>query len=242
VTAVVKNGSDVVATSMIDALLEARWASADLLARQGAAGASDRLRGRAAELAGSPLGGDQVLSLALDAAAEDLANGRVVLAEGVIAFCGPPVDETERRALREQVFRQGGARALESEQVADELVRRHADEVCSAAALARLLIDDARLHERLWDDPRLPAAPRTRLVMLCSVPKLLARAAQLDPSRARALRRRKSNERAPLPRAWKAGQDALRGGTVWNSPLRHWIPLAAALLAGAAGLMFATDF
>lgn len=240
-TGPVKDGSEVLATSMIDALLEARWISADLLARHGPTGASDRLRGRAVELAVSPLGGDQVLSLALDAAADDLDGGRAVLAEGVISFCAPPVDETDRRALREQVFRQGGAPALESEEAADELERRHGDEVCTAAALARLLVDDAHLHERLWDDPRLPAAPGTRLVMLCSVPKLQARAAELDPSRARALRRRKATERAPAPRPWQVGPDALRRVTVWDSPLGHWIPLAAVLLVGAAGLMLAAD-
>lgn len=238
-TAQVQAGSDVVATALIDALLEARWTSADLLERQGRAAACERLRGRATDLAGSPLGADQVLSLALDAAADDLEGKRPVLSEGVVSFCPGPVEESDRRTLRDRVFRQGGAPALESAEAADELERRHVGEAQTAAALARLLVEDAHLHERLWDDPRIPADARARLVMLCSVPKLQAKAADLDPSRARALRRRTVPR--PAPTRPPGRLDRLRELTVWGSPLSHWIPLAAALLAGAAGLMLAAD-
>ena len=66
----------IVAAAALGALTEARRQSSELLSRQSADAAPDLLRGHAAEMAFSPLGRDQVLSLALLVAADDLEGGR----------------------------------------------------------------------------------------------------------------------------------------------------------------------
>jgi hypothetical protein len=178
--------ADVVATAAIDALLAARWQCADLLSRRPRASVRDLLLGHAAELACSPIARDQILSRALEAAASDLEAGRPPL-DGGAAFlfrdCPPCV--TAREVVREQVFRYGSVPARASDGAAADLERRVRAECPGGHELSLSLAREAHLQEVLWDDPRLPAETHTRLIMLCAVPKVVARALALDPSHAR---------------------------------------------------------
>lgn len=179
----------IVASAALGALSEARSRGADLVARRSREAACEQLRGLAAEMASSPIGRDQVLRLALMAAAENLERGEPVEAAGAQAFLGrPPAVERERLEIRRRVFQAGGTPAAESARVADSLERRHRPECANASELSERLMEDATLHEILWDEPRLACDDRTRLVMLLSVPKLLERAEQLDPAAVRSPR------------------------------------------------------
>lgn len=182
---------DLVAPAAVDALMAARWQCADLLARKSPDAARELLLGRAAELASSPIGRDQILSRALEAAAADLAAGRSPLQDGVAFFCrdNSPC-YTARQIVREQVFRHAGVPRRASYAAAVELERRHRADGDADHALCERLAAEGRLHELLWDDPRLPADTHTRLIMLCAVPKVIERAQTLDPSYARSVRRR----------------------------------------------------
>jgi hypothetical protein len=185
-----KPDPDVVASAAIVALMDARWESSDLLSRRPSQLTPDLLRGHAAELAASPIGRDQLLSIALDAAAQDLDEGRPALANGALFLIDDPNPAVDARAaVRNAALGQGGVPLAESQRVADDIEQRQRRECIEVRELSRSLAAEARLHELLWDDPRIPADSRTRLVMLCSVPRLLHRAEELDPSRARQRRR-----------------------------------------------------
>jgi len=193
--------TDVVATAAIDALMAARWQCADLLSRRPATSVRELLQGRAAELASSPIARDQVLSRALDAAAADLEAGRPALEGGAaFLFREQPPCVTAREVVREQVFRHGGVPARASDDAAAELERRVRAECPADHELSQRLAREAHLQEVLWDDPRLPAETHTRLIMLCAVPKVVARALALDPSHARFAR----HENAPGKRRKRA--------------------------------------
>lgn len=190
---------DVVASAAIAAVMAARWESSDALSRRPAELASDLLRTRARQLATSPAGRDQLLSVALAVAAADIEAGRPALADGALFLLEEPTpDQAAREVLRAAVLRQGGVAVAESQRVADDAERRQGRDGVEAGALSQRLRAEARLHELLWDDPRLPAAARTRLVMLCAIPRLLQRAAELDPNRPR--ERPSRAKREPIPR------------------------------------------
>jgi hypothetical protein len=185
-----KPDPDVIASAAIVALMDARWESSDLLSRRAPQLTPDLLRGHAAELAASPIGRDQLLSIALDAAARDLDQGRSALANGALFLIDDPSPEAEARtAVRNAALSQGGVPLAESQRVADDIEQRQRRECIEVRELSLRLTAEARLQELLWDDPRIPADSRTRLVMLCSVPRLLRRAEELDPARARRRRR-----------------------------------------------------
>lgn len=229
--------ADVVASALVAALMEARWEVASLLSRHAPAEAAERLRGHAAELAMTPLGCDQVLSLALDAAAEDLENDRPPLREGVVSFFPPEAPNPDVLELRSSVYAHGGAPAGNSGAVVAELVARRRLEARTDVGLAHRLTADARLHERLWDDRRIPASPQVRWAMLCSVPKLRERAADLHRKRVRARRRAVALRPTPAAawlnravRQWRA-----KAVNLWAGPI------VAAVLLGAAGLLFAVN-
>jgi len=230
--------ADPAAGAAIDALLAARWACADLLSRKPAAVAIELVRGRAAELASSPIARDQMLSAALEAAAADLDAGREPLPDGTAFFFRDPGPcPTARLMVREQVFRHAGVPGCAASQAVAELERRCRRECASGRELSGRLGWEADLHRRLWDDPRLPAHTHTRLIMLCAVPKLAARAAELDPSHARAVRRSRS-ARGRRARSLVVAAPRLRAGVrpaAWRRwPIVGWFAASLAL-AGAAG-------
>jgi hypothetical protein len=168
--------SHVVAAALLGAFTEARWRRSDLLSRKPADLAPDLLRGHAAEMAFSPIGRDQVLSLALFAAANDLDAGRAPSDERAAFLCAPAPDESARLTVRARTLSLSLAGASEARGVVEELERRHRPECDGGFALSERLRNDASLHELLWDDPRLPCADLVRLTMLFSVPRLLERA------------------------------------------------------------------
>jgi hypothetical protein len=173
----------IVASAALGALSEARWRSRDVLSGKSAEAAPGLLRGHAAELAVSPIGRDQLLGAALLAAADDLERGRPFRFDGHMALPEPPPSEAERTRIRREAFGAGAIPTAESRKVLEDLEVRYRPECGSAAELSARLEADANLHEAVWDDPRLACAPRTRLVMLFSVPKLLDRAEELAPDR-----------------------------------------------------------
>lgn len=236
--------ADLVAAAAVDALMTARWQCADLLARKSPEMARDLLRGHAAELASSPIAHDQILSRALDAAAADLEARRPPLQDGVgFFFRGQPPCSTAKLIVREQVFRGRGVPARVSDDAAAELERRFRPECRADHDLSGRLSDEARLHELLWDDPRLPAETHTRLIMLCTVPKVVERAQALDPSRARwafhrdqPRRRRRRALALVSPRAIVAAPRKAPEATIrW--PVAGWLTALALMLAGAGWML-----
>jgi hypothetical protein len=124
---------------------EARWEALDLVARRGREAACDLLRGHAAELACSTAGRDQLLSLALDQAADALETGET----------SPQPDLSAFRQVRS----------------VDASVQRRIRRRAAAGAIPPDPLDDAArtLHERLWADPRIPADDACRAGMLAGL-------------------------------------------------------------------------
>jgi hypothetical protein len=173
-----------VAGAAVEALLTARWEVAELLSRRPSLLAADLLRGHAAELATSALASDQVLSLALETAARDIQAGNPPLDEGALfLFADDGGLASARQSIRGMVTRQQGEPEPAPTDLVAEIERRLADERLTPAELSARLAAEARLQEALWDDPRLPAHTSVRLAMLCSIPRLAERAAELDPNR-----------------------------------------------------------
>ena len=185
---------DLVARSAVEALLAARWESADLLSRRPACLAADLLRGHAAELATSPFARDQVLSLALETAARDIDSGAAPLDQGAMfLFEGDACGMRARESIRDAVLAQPSPSSPTD--VVGEFERRLAPEHLAASELSRRMEAEARLQEALWDDPRLTAQPAVRHAILCSVPRLTARAADLEAGRRRAGRQARRGRR-----------------------------------------------
>lgn len=176
---------DPVASAAVEALLAARWECADLLSRRPSPLTADLLRGHAAELAGSAIAGDQVLSLALETAARDIEAGDDPLAAGVLFLMADAArTASARQSIRDDVLGQTVTSAPVD--IVTEVERRLSDQRLPPADLAHRLAAEARLQEALWDDPRLPAGTAVRVAMLRSVEKFIARAAELDPHPPRA--------------------------------------------------------
>lgn len=227
---------DVVACAAIAAVMEARWESSEALSRGAAEPAPALLRRRARELAMSPAGRDQLLSVALQAAATDIEAGRPALADGALFLLAAPAPApAAREALRASVLKQGGIAVAESQRVAEEVERRQRRDGAEAGALSPQLRAEARLHELLWDDPRLPAAPRTRLVMLCTIPRLLRRSEELDPSRPR--KRPLAVKREPAPkRSGRARRPRAEETHPWSNAA-GWLVLVGLFAAVVAGVV-----
>lgn len=173
---------ELIAGAAFGALVDARWHTQDLISRRPKEATPDLLRGLARAMAFSPIARDQVLSVALLLAAEELERGGDVQGLAALAVLQrlEPA-EAERLALRQEIFSAGAVPAAESHEVVASLERRYGPECRTPVELAGRLRDEAGLHELLWDHPRLPAAGRARLVMLFSVPKLLDRVRELEP-------------------------------------------------------------
>jgi hypothetical protein len=236
--------ADAVAAAAIDALLAARWQCTDLLSRKSPDAARELLLGHAAELASSAVGRDQLLSKALEAAAADLSAGRSPLGEGASFFFREREPcATARRIVRQQVFRGGGVPSRKAHAVVADLERRLRSECADDQALRKRLAAEAHLHERLWDDPRLPADAKTRLIMLCAVPKAMARSQDLDPSHARFIRRRDAPRRRraralalPSPRSATAAPQG-HGRAPIRSRIPGWLWALGLLVAGAGWIL-----
>lgn len=168
------------------AMMEARWQATRLSSRRPESAVPDMLRGLAEELATSPIARDQLLSFALEAAAEDLLNGRPPLANNALRWRASAVDRAEQLRIQREVFERFGSAEEAAYAVVTALEAKHRREVegpGAFAGVANRLLDDARLHKLLWDDPRIRADAAARLEMLCSVPRLVDRARELDPLR-----------------------------------------------------------
>ena len=173
---------ELVRLAAIHAAMAARWEASDFSNRFRDLAVPDLLRARAAGLARSGAGRDQLLSLALAAAADDLQHGRAPLGAGALFWSEAANDPAERLRIQREVLALSGSADVAADALALHLEAEHRRDV-GPGGVATRLVRDARLHKRLWDDPRLRADARTRLVMLCSVPRLMDRARSLDPLR-----------------------------------------------------------
>jgi hypothetical protein len=168
--------SHIAAAAALGAITHARWQSRELLSRRSMAVAADLLRGHAAELTFSPIGRDQLLSLALVAAADDVEHDRQPRADRAAILPEPGPSEADRSKVRQQVFQSGALPTAEASRVLDDVERRLRPECAHDRALSARLIEDAALHELLWDDPRLSCDQHTRRAMFGSIPLLHKRA------------------------------------------------------------------
>jgi hypothetical protein len=172
----------IVASAELGALIEASLVACDLAQRRSAAGMAERLRGYAEELAPSPAGRDQVLRLALLAAAADLEDDRLLGGvRGLVNLHSEP-DTGARRGVRAAAVAAPFVSRAEAQRVADDLERRHRPEARDARDLAERLTSEAGLHSLLWDDPRLACHTETRCAMRASIRPLLERAGSLSPA------------------------------------------------------------
>lgn len=171
--------SDLLARAVARALAVARWEVADLMARRSRDLAPDLLQGRAAELALSPMAADQILSLVLEAAAKDIREGRVPLADPSV-LQGPTPDDIARLSFHHLAADGGAAAFVHDLELVRDLEARHAGTGVRSAELAERLAEDAALQDMLWDDPRIPAGREERRLMAASVATILRRAHELE--------------------------------------------------------------
>jgi len=219
--------NDPVASAAGEALLAARWECAELLSRRPSLLAADLLRGHAAELATSALASDQVLSLALETAAGDIEAGNPPLDDGA-RFLFTDTAAGARQSIRGMVLAQSGEPAPTAVDVVVEVESRLADQRLTPAELSRRLAAEARLQEALWDDPRIPAQVPVRQAMLCSIPKLAERAAELDHDRSAARQDVTTHVAKMVPAKASTAASLLR----WSSQHAGWL-LAIGLLVVA---------
>jgi len=171
-----ERADDVLETALRQAADEAAWERADLAARRPADLVEDLLTARADELAASPGGRDQLRGMVLRTLANPAPSEPRL---------GADPGEAARLALRREVYAIGGLPIHETSDLVAQLEARYREAIgpdANPAVLAARLLADADLHEALWDDPRIPAENRARLVMLCSVAKLRDRADELQRS------------------------------------------------------------
>ncbi|MFT4253166.1 MAG: hypothetical protein QM608_11825 [Caulobacter sp.] len=173
------------ATAAAAALIEAADVIEDAWTRKPAREAVTRLSLHAEELASSPLARDQLLSRALELAAQDLEAGRRPLAHWPLFFARDLAPSAEAREdVRDWVLahaeRQAAAPPLsDGEAVAQAVeartVRDLGDAFETARGLTRRLRVEAWLQLALWDDPRIPANAETRWLMRAGGRRLMAR-------------------------------------------------------------------
>jgi hypothetical protein len=175
----------IVAAATLGALREAARAGRGALSPGMRATGAGMLRGHAAALLTSPIARDQLLTLSLTAAAEDLDAGRCPGGKVRYALPRHRADEAMRPEIRRDAAAAGPVRAAEIRRVVDGLELRHRPECADDVGLADRLAEEARLHQALWDDPGLRCAPHVRLVMLFSARPLF--------ERSEALRRRRGS-------------------------------------------------
>ncbi len=158
-----------------EAVGAAWWERVDLEARRPGESHADLILGKAAELALSPVGRDQLMSLALEKGLRDQAGP-----EPLLETSAPPA---ERAMIAKRVFRQAPHRASETEALVHRIEERNARRLGRDTRydlLPQRMRQEAALQEILWDHPAIPAGDDIRLAMLCSVPKLLERVEALS--------------------------------------------------------------
>jgi regulator of nucleoside diphosphate kinase len=210
---------ELLATSLVAALAAARWEVADLASRRPGELVPGLLSGRAAELAMAPVAADQLLSLALDAAANDLTAGRAPLEEGVLAFFSR-LDADEVVEGTEFDGPDDGRRFIEDLHLVAELEARHRGLGFSGAELSARLAEDAQLQALLAGDARIPADAAIRRLMRASVEPLLERSHALDPNVVRDVTRRARRGELPF-RAAEADIELLRRPPILLSEADH---------------------
>ena len=125
--------------------------------------------------------------------------------------------------------------------VVAEIERRLAGEGLTPGQLARRLAAASRLHDALWDDPRLPAQIPARRAMLCSVAKLTERAAELDQGRSRACghvpAEAAPSRLAAIDKASGTTGAAGRRRPRWSAHHTGWLLVAGLLLLALAAFL-----
>lgn len=167
----------VVGAAVAEAVAGAQWDRVDLETRRPGLAADELMLAKAAELAMSPLARDQLMSLALDHAAQHFHPDYPV----IDVDCEPDA----REAIAHRIFAMGPHKASETEAVVALVEDRHSRRLCQDARfdlLADCLRQEAVLQETFWDHPDIPADDAVRLTMLCSVPRLRDRAEALSSS------------------------------------------------------------
>lgn len=200
--------SEALAHAVITALAAARWHAADLASRRPPEIVPDLLSGRAAELACSPIADDQLLSLALDVAAQDVRSGRPALAGGVLSFF-PARGGAGAAQTRDPEVTTDGVRLVRDMDLVADLEARRRSLGLSGAELSSRLAEDARLQDLLAEDPRIPADEHVRGLMRASLRPILERSRALDPNVLRAHARRARRRFRPF-RPADADLDSLR--------------------------------
>lgn len=167
--------AELLAAATAQAVSAARWERIDLGARKPHMLPDDLLLAKAAELALSPIGRDQLMSLALEHGVRDGDQGAALL------DVSAPL--AERAVIAIRVFRSAPRRASETEALVVQIEERHAQDLGERARFDLLpgrLFQEATLQELLWDHPAIAAPDEVRMAMVCSIPKLRERSADLD--------------------------------------------------------------
>lgn len=160
--------------ALADAVSAARWERRDLEARRPTWIHHELMLARAAELAMSPLARDQLMSLALERQTQSGPPGRSLI--------DPDPSARDRDRIAGRVFALGPHKGSETDAFVRTVEGQHSKRLRESGrfgGLARSLELDAVLQERLWNHPGIPASDAVRLAMLCSIPKLRARAQDL---------------------------------------------------------------
>lgn len=165
----------IVDAAVADAIAAAQWDRIDLQTRRPGQDPKDLLLAKAAELALSPIGRDQLMSAALEHGVQTFHPDRPL----IDLDCCPGA----RSVIIDRVFALGPHKRSETENVVLAIEERHARRLGEDARydlLAECLRQDAILQETLWSHPGIPASDAVRLTMLCSIPKLLERVEPLS--------------------------------------------------------------
>lgn len=157
---------------VVDCLQRARWRCRETLSRKAGAEAAERLLGSAAEMAESPDGRDQLMSLALVLGAEDILAGASPLETFPDIALGR-VDDM----LGPDSCEIGDSE--ETRQEADRLAASICDEAAQACENPQerreRLLALAELQGLLWRSPLIPASLGTRRIMRASAALILRR-------------------------------------------------------------------
>lgn len=167
----------IVEAAIAEAVAGAQWDRVDLESRRPGPTADELMLAKAAELAMSPVARDQLMSLALEHAAQHFHPDYPVIE----ITCGPEA----REVVAQRILALGPHKASETDAVVTMVEERHSRRLCQDVRfdlLADGLRQEAVLQEALWDHPDIPAADAVRLTMLCSVPRLRDRADALSSS------------------------------------------------------------
>lgn len=166
------------------ALIRARWEARDILARRPREEAIDQLNAHASECELSISAYDQLLSVALNQASQEIQNEKAVLQTPPPLFVAfDDKHDSQRRAVRRAVF----GRAENHWQSAFEnaisftgsLGNAKPDHYSKLEARHMLSAGLIEMQRWLWDHPHIPANLDVRLAMFLSLPGLEMRRNEL---------------------------------------------------------------